>query len=131
MPAHRATYPIGVIVAEYIRAAPKAELHLHLQGAVRPATLLDLARRHRVALPRPLGATAQHSLRDSLKERAKRGGRPRLSRSQVLSGGARVLSGGARGPLGATAQHSLRDSLKERAKRCGQATAFAFAGCLD
>jgi len=40
-----------VIVAEYIRAAPKAELHLHLQGAVRPATLLDLARRHHVALP--------------------------------------------------------------------------------
>jgi aminodeoxyfutalosine deaminase len=35
----------------YIRAAPKAELHLHLQGAVRPATLVALARRHQVALP--------------------------------------------------------------------------------
>ncbi|MDQ6672044.1 MAG: adenosine deaminase [Chloroflexota bacterium] len=37
--------------AEYIQAAPKAELHLHLQGAVRPTTLLELARRHRVPVP--------------------------------------------------------------------------------
>ena len=36
---------------EYVAAAPKAELHVHLQGAIRPVTLLDLARRHRVALP--------------------------------------------------------------------------------
>ena len=36
---------------EYVAAAPKAELHLHLQGAIRPVTLLELARRHRVALP--------------------------------------------------------------------------------
>jgi adenosine deaminase len=35
----------------YIRAMPKVELHVHLEGAIRPATLLELARRHRVSLP--------------------------------------------------------------------------------
>lgn len=35
----------------YIHAAPKAELHVHLEGAIRPATVLELARRNHVALP--------------------------------------------------------------------------------
>lgn len=36
---------------EYIRAMPKVELHVHLEGSIRPETLLTLARRNGVALP--------------------------------------------------------------------------------
>jgi adenosine deaminase len=36
---------------KYLRAAPKAELHIHFQGSIRPETLLDLARRHHVDVP--------------------------------------------------------------------------------
>ena len=36
---------------EYIAAAPKAELHVHLEGSIQPSTLLMLAKRHRVDLP--------------------------------------------------------------------------------
>ena len=35
----------------YLRAAPKAELHVHLEGSILPATLLRLAARNGVELP--------------------------------------------------------------------------------
>lgn len=36
---------------QFIRQMPKVELHLHLEGSIQPTTLLELARRHGVALP--------------------------------------------------------------------------------
>lgn len=35
----------------FIREMPKIELHVHLEGSIRPETLLTLARRYHVALP--------------------------------------------------------------------------------
>ncbi len=37
--------------ATFIRAMPKAELHVHLEGAIKPSTLLQLAHRHNIDLP--------------------------------------------------------------------------------
>jgi len=36
---------------DQIRAMPKVELHVHLEGSIQPATLLALARRHNMRLP--------------------------------------------------------------------------------
>ncbi len=38
---------------EFIRALPKAELHLHLEGTIEPVTLASLARSHGVPEPSP------------------------------------------------------------------------------
>lgn len=36
---------------QYLQAAPKAELHIHLEGAIQPATAIALARRNKIPLP--------------------------------------------------------------------------------
>jgi aminodeoxyfutalosine deaminase len=38
-------------LSQYVLAVPKVELHVHLEGSIRPETLLLLARRHKVDLP--------------------------------------------------------------------------------
>src|SRR4029078_4998630 len=40
------------IFSTKLRQLPKADLHCHLDGSLRPDTLIDLAREHRVQLPR-------------------------------------------------------------------------------
>ncbi len=44
----------------FLHAIPKAELHVHLEGAMRPRTLLALAKRRKVTLP----ADTEEGLRD-------------------------------------------------------------------
>ncbi|MEA3340745.1 MAG: adenosine deaminase, partial [Chloroflexota bacterium] len=36
---------------QFARQMPKVELHIHLEGSIRPATLLQLARRNSIDLP--------------------------------------------------------------------------------
>jgi hypothetical protein len=50
-------------VAETVRAWPKAELHLHLEGSMRPATVVDLAAGHGASLTQQ-EVTARYSYRD-------------------------------------------------------------------
>lgn len=42
---------VTTALEQFIVEMPKAELHLHLEGAIQPATLLMLAERNRVTLP--------------------------------------------------------------------------------
>lgn len=41
----------AALLERWIVAMPKAELHVHLEGTIRPRTLLTLARRHGIRLP--------------------------------------------------------------------------------
>ncbi|NIM70060.1 MAG: adenosine deaminase [Xanthomonadales bacterium] len=38
---------------DWLHALPKAELHMHIEGSLEPAMMLELARRNRVSLPYP------------------------------------------------------------------------------
>jgi adenosine deaminase len=51
---------------EFITQMPKVELHVHLEGSVRPETLLKLANRHQIALPADTieGLKAWYTFRD-------------------------------------------------------------------
>lgn len=40
-----------MLLDDCIRAMPRVELHVHLEGAIQPETLLTLARRHQLTLP--------------------------------------------------------------------------------
>ena len=60
---HRAAEASAKLVG---MGAAKIELHVHLEGSIRPATLLDIARRNHVALPADTvdGLTALYRFRD-------------------------------------------------------------------
>lgn len=51
--------PLSASLTRFITAMPKVELHVHLEGAIAPETLLRLARSHDISLP----ATSVEELR--------------------------------------------------------------------
>lgn len=52
-----------IIDRELLRRLPKAELHCHLDGSVRPSTLVELAKEYDLTLPRRTAATMRDYMR--------------------------------------------------------------------
>jgi len=64
-------------IESFVRAMPKVELHVHLEGSIRPTTLLEFARTHGVDLPAtdPEGLTRWYrpeAQRAALRDRVER-----------------------------------------------------------
>ncbi|RMX05735.1 adenosine deaminase [Corticibacter populi] len=59
-PTHSSPPPSAPELARRLPRLPKVDLHLHLAGALRPATLAELATRHGLALPRPVETLYQY-----------------------------------------------------------------------
>src|SRR5690606_20332839 len=47
----RGSQRVTLLTSELLARIPKTELHCHLDGSLRPATMLELARDQRVAMP--------------------------------------------------------------------------------
>ena len=71
--------PQSAVDHDLLRRLPKAELHCHLDGSVRPQTLLDLAREYGVTMPR----TEARALGDHMTVRDAHGLEDYLSRFAV------------------------------------------------
>jgi adenosine deaminase len=46
---------------DYVRSLPKAELHLHIEGTLEPAMLMNLAEKHQVGLPYSTAAEVERA----------------------------------------------------------------------